>query len=72
MGGSSSKDEAAEEKYVDVKYHEGTGADQTADAAYSFWDKNKTFRPIKNPGKKGKQQELHKTIKATMKAVHNV
>lgn len=39
-----------------------------ADTAYSYWgDKQKTFKPNKNPTN-AKQQRLHKTIKATMKA----
>jgi MOB kinase activator 1 len=46
------------------------GAD-SADAsaggdAYNFWERNRTFKPAKEVGKKG--EKLHNTIKATMKA----
>jgi MOB kinase activator 1 len=46
---------------------EGDGNDgKSADDSYSFWDRNKTFKPAKQlPKGRG---NLHKTIQATMKA----
>jgi MOB kinase activator 1 len=43
------------------------GKGDNADEAYSYWDKQKTFKPNKAPVN-AKQQRLQKTIKATMKA----
>jgi len=41
-------------------------ADGKADDSYSFWDRNKTFKPAKQLPKG--RSALHKTIQATMKA----
>lgn len=46
---------------------EKDAATTNADESYSFWDRNKTFKPMKNVVKK-KHNELQNTIKATMKA----
>jgi MOB kinase activator 1 len=43
------------------------GKEENAEEAYSYWDRGKTFKPNKKLAN-SKQQRLHKTIKATMKA----
>jgi len=48
-------------------FKDGGETNADGDESYSFWDRNKTFKPEKKM-KGGKQEKLHKTIKATMKA----
>jgi len=48
-------------------FKDGGETNADGDESYSFWDRNKTFKPEKKV-KGGKQEKLQKTIKATMKA----
>jgi len=48
------------------EFRDGGEANADGDESYSFWDRNKTIKPEKKV--KGKQEKLHQTIKATMKA----
>lgn len=62
--GAESKDP---EDLPDGEIEEIAQANDNAGDSYSFWDRNKTFKPVKEP-KSERQGDLHRTIKATMKA----
>jgi len=54
---------------VDFKVEKGTAETSGGEESYSFWERNKTVKPVHAAPVKGdKQQKLHNTIKATMKA----
>lgn len=54
---------------VDFKVEKGTADTAGGEESYSFWERNKTVKPVHAAPVKGdKQQKLHNTIKATMKA----
>jgi MOB kinase activator 1 len=54
---------------VDLKVEKDAAATSGGEESYSFWERNKTVKPVHNAPVKGdKQQKLHNTIKATMKA----
>lgn len=78
MGANKSKDgdgviPAEDEKRTDAMIEEELKNTQhqqqnaSVDDSYSFWDRNRTVKPVKQPANE-KQKQLTKTIKATMKA----
>jgi len=58
---------SAEDQGPDFKDDGKSDPNATGDESYSFWDRNKTFKPEKKI-KGSNAQKLHKTIKATMRA----
>lgn len=74
MGNSKTKERGAPaddvkdaEDIPEEEIQQAAQCNTNADESYSFWDRNKTFKPVKEP-KGAKQDQLHRTIKATMKA----
>ena len=71
MGGKQGKEGDVPEEEVNkqVEDDQKASAQTAVDDAYTFWDKNKTFKPVKEKANSRESaQKLQKTIKATMKA----
>jgi len=58
---------SADDQGPDFKDDGKSDPNATGDESYSFWDRNKTFKPERKI-KGSNAQKLHKTIKATMRA----
>lgn len=56
------------EEISDEDLQRAAQCNENADESYSFWDRNKTFKPKSEPKFGAKQDQLSKTIKATMRA----